>query len=85
MSKKILALSGIRSDYDLMSGLYMSLAKEDGLEVKLLLSGAHLSPTFGMTCAAVERDGLDVLLKAETLLDADSKQSRLKICKYLIV
>lgn len=82
--KKILALTSIRSDYDLMSSLYRLLADAPDIELKLLVSGAHLSPTYGRSVDLIVRDGFDILLTIETLLDSDSRQSRLKTASLLL-
>lgn len=82
--KKILALTSIRSDYDLMSSLYRLLADSPEFELKLLVSGAHLSATYGRSIDLIEQDGFDILLALETLLDSDSRQSRLKTASFLL-
>lgn len=82
--KKILALTSIRSDYDLMSSLYRLLADDPAIEFKLLVSGAHLSPTYGQSFELIERDGFDILLVIETLIDANSRQSRLKTASLFL-
>lgn len=82
--KKILALTSIRSDYDLMSSLYRLLADDPAIEFKLLVSGAHLSPTYGQSIELIERDGFDILLAIETLIDANSRQSRLKTASLFL-
>jgi UDP-hydrolysing UDP-N-acetyl-D-glucosamine 2-epimerase len=81
---KILALSTIRSDYDLMSGLYKALNDDPDIELKLLIAGAHLTATYGMTLSQVEEDGFDILLKSETLLDSDSPAGRLKSASIML-
>jgi GDP/UDP-N,N'-diacetylbacillosamine 2-epimerase (hydrolysing) len=75
---KILAITGIRSDYDLLSSLYFLFEKDKDIELKLLVGGAHLSSSYGSSVKQIEDDGLDILLKIESLIDSDSKQSRLK-------
>ena len=82
--KKILALTSIRSDYDLMSSLYARLQADPDIEFKLLVSGAHLSATYGHTIDLIRKDGFDILLAVETLLDADSRSSRLKTASLLL-
>ena len=81
---KILALSTIRSDYDLMSGLYKALNDDPDIELKLLIAGAHLTATYGMSLSQVEEDGFDILLKSETLLDSDSPAGRLKSASIML-
>ena len=82
--KKILAITSIRSDYDLMSPLYRLLEKDPEVELKLIISGAHLSPTYGMSTKAIEKDGFDILLPIETLIDSNSKQSRIKTASVFL-
>ncbi len=82
--RKILALTSIRSDYDLLSSLYRLLADSPSTELKLLVSGAHLSPTYGRSVDLIIRDGFDILLTIETLLDSDSRQSRLKTASLFL-
>jgi len=57
---RILALTGIRSDYDLMSGLYRALSTADDFELGIIVMGAHLSPTYGMSVKEIENDGLNI-------------------------
>lgn len=76
--KKILGITGIRSDYDLMSSLYKSLSSAEDVDFKLLVGGAHLSPTYGNTVDMIKADGIDILLSLETLIDGDRLASRIK-------
>lgn len=82
--KKILALTSIRSDYDLMSALYTRLQEDPDIELKFIVSGAHLSPTYGMSVKLIEADGFDILQAVETLIDSNSKASRLKTASLFL-
>ena len=82
--KKILALTSIRSDYDLMTSLYRLLQASSDFELKLLVSGAHLSSTYGRSVDLIRQDGYDILLTVETLLDSDSRLARLKSASLLL-
>ena len=82
--KKILALTMIRSDYDLMSPLFKLLDEDNDIELKLLVGGAHLSETFGYTVKQIEDDGFDILTRVESLLDSNSKSSRIKSFSILL-
>lgn len=82
---KILACTSIRSDYDLMSPLYELLDKDDDIELKLLVSGAHLSRNYGYSVEQIEKDGFDMLLRAETLISSDSAVSRIKTAGNLLL
>lgn len=82
--KKILALTSIRSDYDLLSSLYKLLHKDENIDLKLLVSGAHLSKEFGYSKQQIEDDNLDILVEIETLINSDSLKSRLKTASLLL-
>ncbi len=82
--RRILAFSGIRSDYDLLSGLYKKIANDPFLELGLVVSGAHLSDTYGYTVKHIEEDGLPIVERIESLFDANSPGSRLKSASVLL-
>lgn len=82
--KKILAFSSIRSDYDIMSALYKLLKDDEEIDFRIIVSGAHLSHSYGHSVDLIEKDGLDILLSIETLLDSDTHVSRLKSAALLL-
>jgi len=81
---KILAFTSIRSDYDLLSPLYKLLHKDTGIDLKLLVSGAHLSKEFGYTKKYIEQDGYDILCEIETLIASSSIKARIKTASILL-
>lgn len=81
---KVLALTSIRAEYDLLSPLYHMLRDDDEIEFKILVSGAHLSSRFGLTKKHIEADELDVLAELETLIDGDSNRSKLKTASLFL-
>ncbi|WP_433692502.1 UDP-N-acetylglucosamine 2-epimerase [Herbaspirillum seropedicae] len=82
--KRILGLTSIRSDYDLMSVVYRALHEDPDVELRLLVSGAHLSPQFGRTIDLIMADGLPLLGDVETLINGDTQSSRLKTAANLL-
>lgn len=82
---KILAITSIRSEYDLMTPLFFELQADADTELKLLVGGAHNSPSFGYTSQDIKKDGFDILIEIESLIDADSKSGRLKSAAVLLV
>jgi UDP-hydrolysing UDP-N-acetyl-D-glucosamine 2-epimerase len=82
--KKILAITTIRSDYDLMSGLYRLLDGDAEIEFKLLVAGAHLSATYGNTVDLIKKDGFEILAEIESLIDSDSQKARLKTASIML-
>lgn len=81
---KILGFTSIRSDYDLMSTFYRILDEDPEIDLRLLVSGAHLSPAKGMTVRDVRIDGFRILAEVETLISGDSSASRLKTASNLL-
>ncbi len=82
--RKILGITSIRSDYDLMFDLYQGVSSSPHFIFKLLVSGAHLSKSYGYTIDNIENDGFDILAEIETLIDSDSNKSRVKTASILL-
>lgn len=82
--KKVLGFTGIRSDYDLMSLLYKRLNETNGFEIKLIVSGAHLSETYGYTLENIINDKLPILAEIENLIDSNSRAARIKSLSILL-
>ena len=82
--KKILGISGIRSDYDLMSSLYRLLSQREDVSFSLLVGGAHLSKTYGHTIDLIRKDGIPILLAVESLIDGDTPSARLKTAAVML-
>ncbi|MDQ0156911.1 UDP-N-acetylglucosamine 2-epimerase [Robertmurraya andreesenii] len=82
--KKILAFTGIRSDYDLMSGLYSKINEQEDFEISLIVSGAHLSDTYGYTVQNIREDKIPIIATIENLIDSNSKSSRIKSMSILL-
>lgn len=82
--KKILAFTSIRSDYDLMTPLYKLLDNDKEIDFKIIVSGAHLSPSFGYSINQIKKDKFNILLEIETLLSSDTGLSRVKSASLLL-
>ncbi len=61
-----------------MSGIYQALNNQPDTEFRLLVGGAHLSTTYGLSVENIRRDGLPILGEVECLLDGNSASSRVK-------
>lgn len=72
MSKKVAVFTGTRAEYGLLYWLLKDIQADKELVLKLLVSGAHLSPEFGSTYIQIEQDGFYIDEKIETLLSSDS-------------
>ena len=75
--KKILAVTGIRSEYFILQPIFEEIIRRDDLELEVVVTGTHLSPTYGETYKIIENDGYNII-KLETLLSTDSLSGRSK-------
>lgn len=76
--KKILAITGIRSEYDILYPIISYLNSTSDFEVKLVVSSAHLSDFHGNTVSKIEQDGFEIADKIDCLLSTDRNVQRSK-------
>lgn len=72
MKKKIAVLTATRAEYGLLKPLIKELDKVEDFDVRLAVTGAHLSPEFGLTYQEIENDGFIIDEKIEILLSGDT-------------
>lgn len=70
--KKISILTATRAEYGLLKPLIVALKETKLFDVRLVVTGMHLSPEFGLTYHEIEEDGIDIDDKIEILLSADT-------------
>ncbi len=63
-----------RSDYGIYRPLLQRLQADADIELRVLVTGMHLSPEFGLTVKAIEADGLPITERVEMLLASDSPE-----------
>jgi GDP/UDP-N,N'-diacetylbacillosamine 2-epimerase (hydrolysing) len=80
MARRICVFTGGRAEYGLLKPLLDEIKKDLSLELKLLVSGMHLSREFGLTHKIIEEDGFIVNEKVEIILSSDTPIS---ICKSM--
>ena len=76
--RKVLALTGIRSEYFFQKPILEAIMAHPDLELELIVAGAHLSPIHGHTVKTIEADGMPVVERIENLLYSDRDAGRLK-------
>jgi len=77
-SKKILAITGIRSEYDILYPVIKCLKEESEFECRVVVAGAHLSPWHGETVKKIEEDGFEIVEKIDTLFMTNRNTQRVK-------
>ncbi|WP_299153916.1 UDP-N-acetylglucosamine 2-epimerase [uncultured Christiangramia sp.] len=75
--RKIIAVSGARSDYDLLFSVYNKLDKDPEIEFKIVITGPNLSDNYGYTGGNIEEDGFQIAGKIFNLVDSSQKIGRI--------
>lgn len=75
MKKTIAVLTATRAEYGLLKTIIKALTADGSFNVRLVVTGAHLSPEFGLTYHEIEEDGIKIDKKIETLLSSDTPAS----------
>jgi GDP/UDP-N,N'-diacetylbacillosamine 2-epimerase (hydrolysing) len=78
MGRSICVFTGSRAEYGLLKPLLDEIKKDGSLELKLLVSGMHLSREFGLTHEIIEEDGFVCDEKVEMILSSDTPISTCK-------
>jgi UDP-hydrolysing UDP-N-acetyl-D-glucosamine 2-epimerase len=72
MRRRIAVFTGTRAEYGLLYWLMKDIQASEKLELKVVVSGMHLSPEFGETWKQIEADGFALDAKVEMLLSSDT-------------
>lgn len=75
MKKKITVLTATRAEYGLLRPIIKALMAIDKFRVSVVVTGAHLSPEFGLTYQEIVADGIQIDKKIEILLSSDTPVS----------
>ncbi len=76
--KLVLGVTGIRSEYDIMSSVFRAINNHPDLDLQLIVTGAHLSDAYGHTVDEIYKDGFAVADEIESLLNGDQASCRVK-------
>lgn len=76
--KKIHILTGIRSEYDILSPVIGAIADTPGLEPGVIVTGAHLSARHNYSVRQIEADGFPIVARIDSLLASDGLTGRIK-------
>ncbi len=73
--KNITIVTGTRAEYGLLRPLIKKLEASNDFILRLVVTGMHLSPEFGLTYKEIEEDGVKIFCKIDTLLSSDSSEA----------
>lgn len=78
MKKRIAILTAARAEYGLLSPVIKKLLKDERIDVRVVVTGMHLSPEFGLTYKEIEKDNIRIDRKIEILMGSDTPVSMSK-------
>ena len=84
MKKTILAVTGIRSEYDVIYPVLKELQNNPNFDLKVVVTGAHLSDWHGLTIDRIREDGFEIVDQIDYLLMTNRKTQRSKGVGLLI-
>jgi len=70
--RKVCVITATRAEYGLLKPLMKLIKESDQLQLQIIVTGAHLSPEFGLTYKNIENDGFIIDEKVEILLSSDT-------------
>lgn len=82
--KRILAVTGIRSEYDILRPVISLLRLDRRFEVKVVVSGAHLTAWHGHTVRIIKEDGFNIVGTIHSLLPGNTELKRAEGTGFLI-
>ncbi len=71
-ARKICVVTGSRAEYGLLYWLMREIESDPDLELQVLVTGMHLSPTFGYTVSEIEADGFAISTRVDIDVSASS-------------
>ena len=72
MIRKICVITGSRAEYGLLRWVMQGIKDDSALELQIIATGMHLSPTFGNTYQEIEGHGFEINRKVQTLTGSDT-------------
>lgn len=71
---QICVITGTRAEYGLLRQILFKLKKYEDIDLKLAVTGSHLSPRFGNTQNEIIKDGFDDFYRVVIPMEDDSKE-----------
>ena len=72
--RTILAVTGTRADYGIYKPVFEALHDSEDIDLKLVVTGMHLSEKFGSTVETIVADGFPIIAKLDTLSEEDTPE-----------
>ena len=72
MKKKVCVVTGSRAEFGLLLPIIKKIESDDSLELKLAVTGSHLSVKYGETYKEIVQQGIPIDVKIEIIQDGDN-------------
>lgn len=72
LCRRVCVVTATRAEYGLLYWLLRELDEHPGVELQLLVTGAHLDPRHGHTWRTIEEDGFRIAARVHMLLASDA-------------
>lgn len=69
---RICAVTGTRAEFGILQNLLEQMRSHETIDLKLVVTGTHLSPSHGMTVREIEAAGFTVDARCEIVLSSDT-------------
>ena len=69
--KKIAIVTSTRADYGILTPLIRAVSEEKELELRLMVTGTHLSEAFGKTVSMIEEDGFAIACRVPIMVEGN--------------
>lgn len=83
--RKICIVTGSRAEYGLLCQLMNEINADPELELQIAVTGAHLSPEYGLSYKKIEADGFTINEKVEMLVSSDTAPGMAKSLGLAII
>ena len=82
MKKTICVVTATRAEYGLLKPLIFKLKEDKDIDLKVAVTGMHLSPEFGLTYKEIINDNIEIDEKIEILMSSDTNVG---VCKSMAI
>lgn len=72
MKRKVTVVTATRAEFGLLKPIITALKSIEEFETEVVVTGAHLSPEFGLTYREIQSEKIEITKKIEILLSSDT-------------
>lgn len=83
--RKIIYISGTRADFGLMQSTLQTLDRDDAIELSIVVTGMHLTATYGRTITDIEATKIRICAQVETDLEPTTGATMARALGVMIV